>query len=192
MGLLVKRAVSGFLLLIGAAWSYGAAAFLAADGSLTWTLPQRAPLPTQADNLASFRFGPTLRASSYHRGEASHHHPAFLIDGRTAPTLLEKWSSGLLDREPWIEIEWREPRDLSMVQIWHAGVLEPPAFTIRSYRISCLGARAPAPSVWVTSNRSPIATHALGCRGARGVRIDWTPNAPGDVVRVFEVEVWSK
>jgi hypothetical protein len=192
MSLYAKRALVFCMVLVGVAWSYGAAAFLAADGSLTWTLPRQESPPEQAHNLAWFRFGPTLRASSFHRHDAAHHHPAFLIDGRAAPTLVEKWCSGILDKAPWIEISWGEPRQLSEVKIWHAGFREAAEHTLRRYRLGCLSAQEPAPSLQVTSNTNAIATHALPCRGARGLRIDWTPNVPGERARVYEVEVWGK
>lgn len=190
MRISAKRVVLGLTMLVGAGWSYGAAAFLAADGSLTWTLPCRDPLPAQAENLASFRFGPTLRASSFHRDEVGHHHPVFLIDGKANPTEVEKWCSSRLDPDPWIEISWPQARSISTVKIWHAGFLEPPALTTRRYRLSCLSAQAEAPVVSITSNDSAIATHALPCKEARGIRIDWTPNLPGEPIRVYEIEAW--
>jgi hypothetical protein len=192
MGLNLKRGLTASVLLVGIAWSYGAAAFLVADGSLTWSMPMREPHPARLHNLASYRFGPTLRASSYHRDEVSHHHPAFLIDGRAEPTLVEKWCSGSGDEAPWIEVAWNGPRRLSEVKIWHAGFRESAGDTIRRYRLSCISARQPARALQITSNTVPIATHALACSEASGVRIDWTPNVRGQRVRVYEIEAWGQ
>jgi hypothetical protein len=81
-------------------WAIGAIAFLRADGAMSWTLPQQAPAPQGEHNLASYKLGPTLRASSYYRAVLSPHHPAFVLDGRAHPTTLEKWTSNARDLHP--------------------------------------------------------------------------------------------
>jgi hypothetical protein len=192
MALHARRVLVGCAVLGALAWSYGAAAFLIADGSVTWSMPAREPHPAGLHNLASYRYGPTVRASSFHRHDVFHHHPAFLIDEREAPTQVEKWCSGTGDAAPWTELSWDRPRQLSYVKIRHAGALEQELNTARRYRLSCLSARRPAPTLEVKSNTSAIATHALACPEARGVRIDWMPNVPGERVRVYEVEAWGQ
>lgn len=190
MGLYAKRVL--VVVLLAGAWSYGAMAFLAADGSLTWSLPARGSPPKQAHNLASYRFGPTLRASSFHRDYESHHHPAFLVDGRADPTSVEKWCSGNLDSKPWVELSWPEPRQLTKVTIWLAGSRESPVRTPRRYRLSCLSARRPAPTLAVTSNESTIATHVFACAEARGLRVDWSLDEPDEHACVYEIEAWGQ
>jgi hypothetical protein len=192
MALHARRVLVGAAVLGALAWSYGAAAFLIADGSLTWSMPVREPHPAEAHNLVSYRYGPTLRASSFHRHDVYHHHPAFLVDERQGPTGVEKWCSGTRDAGPWIELSWDRPRQLSQVKIWHAGAFELAVHTVQRYRLSCLNARRPAPSLEITSNTSAVATHALVCPEAHGLRIDWTPNVPGERVRVYEVEAWGQ
>lgn len=183
----------GVLGAIGAAWLIGAALFLSADGSLSWTLARQVEPPPGEHNLAFYKFGPTLRASSYYRDSYSQHHPIFLVDGREQPHEIEKWVSGFHDRSPWVEIRWREPRTLARVVILHAGWRESEAYTVRRYTVSCVSdAVDPPPKLTVTHNEAPVATHALECARARGLRIEWTPNEFGDTTRVYEIEAWGQ
>lgn len=175
------------------AWSIGAVLFLRADGSVRLPMARAATPPAGEHNLALHRWGPTLHTSSYHREPYSHHHPIFLVDGRSVPDAVEKWTSAARDRAPWIEITWREPRKLSRVVIYHAGWRENPRWTAHRYRLSCLSAQgAPGAVLEVTDNQEAVASHALACAGAHGLRIDWTPNAPDDQVRVYEIEAWGE
>jgi hypothetical protein len=114
----------------------------------------------------------------------------FLVDERRSPTLVEKWATAPYDRRPWVEIEWREPRDLERVIIRHAGTREGADLTVRRYVVRCLG--SDAPSVEVADNQDAVAVHALRCDGARGVRLELRPNKRDDLVRVFEIEAWGR
>jgi hypothetical protein len=173
-------------------WLLGAFLFVRADGSLIWRLPRLADGPAAEHNVASFRLGPTLRASSYYRDVLSQHHPAFVLDGRARPSRLEKWTSGLRDQEPWLEVSWHKPRALQRVVIHHAGSVEPDELTIRRYRLRCL-TQSEKVELAVRDNRASVAEHAFACRGATGVRIDWQPNAGNDgLVRIYEIEVWGQ
>ena len=175
------------------AWLIGAALFLRADGSIDWPLQRTSQPPESVHNLALYQWGPTLRASSYFRGALSQHHPIFLVDARDAPGEVEKWTSGVHDRQPWTEILWREPRRLERVVIRHAGTREAAQLTIRRYRLACLlEAGREGPAVSVTQNTESVATHPLACERARGVRVEWTANDPGDQVRVYEIEAWGR
>jgi hypothetical protein len=120
----------------------------------------------------------------------SQHHPLFLIDGRTAPTLLEKWVSAGKDRAPWVEITWREPHNLDRVVIRHAGEYEGAVLTLQNYDLTCMGGAAPA-SVKITDNHAPVAVHALPCAGARGVRLD-AHVKDHEIVRLYEIEAWGR
>jgi hypothetical protein len=178
-----------------AAWFVGAVLFVRSDGSITLQLPRREQPPAHEHNVALYSFGPTLRASSYYREPSSHHHPAFLVDGRTQPSDVEKWASHWSDKRPWTELRWREPRTLSRVVIAHAGTVEIADYTAKKYRISCLtDGDGPRPEpVMVAGNEQPIATHPLACKDARGIRIDWTrARKKHAIVRVYEIEVWGR
>jgi hypothetical protein len=189
---LLSRILRWLVLSIVAAWLVGAILFVSADGSLECTLPRLAAPPDDEHDLALYRWGPTLRVSSYHRDVDAHHHPAFLVDGHDRPELLEKWASAKGDRKPWVEILWREPRTLSRVVIRHAGWQEDEELTAQRYRISCLGPDKPPPPIAVQGNEQPVRTHPLTCAGARGIRIDWKLNPDGELVRVFEIEAWGR
>lgn len=172
-------------------WLFGLIGFLRADGVVRLSMPRReSPGPGEL-NLASYRYGPTVRASSYYRDPTAHHHPMYLVDERRSPALVEKWATAPYDREPWVEIEWRESRQLERVVVHHAGTREGAELTIRSYVVRCLGSDA-APSVEVSDNQLAVAVHPLRCDGARGVRLELTPNERGDLVRVFEIEAWGR
>lgn len=186
----LRRALVAGLLL---AWSIGAVLFLRADGSVYWSLPRAATPPRGEHNLAFYRWGPTLRASSYYREPFSHHHPIFLVDARAEPHEVEKWTSGFHDHDPWLELAWREPRQLARVVIYHAGWREHGDLTVRRYRMTCLQqGGATGPSLHVTDNHEAVATHPLACERAVGVRFEWTPNRPDDHVRVYEIEAWGR
>lgn len=174
------------------AWLVGAVLFVQADGSVTWRMPRARAPRAGPHNLALYELGPTIRASSYHRDVYSHHHPAFLVDGRAEPTVVEKWASAPQDAAPWIEIWWREPRTLERVRITHAGSVEGDELTVRRYRLICLSRHRDAPARTIRDNERAVAVHALACREARGVRIEWQPNQADDAVRVYEVQAWGE
>jgi hypothetical protein len=182
----LRVCVSPVLLL----WLFGMVSFLRADGSMQQSLPRREPPPVGEHNVASFRYGPTLRASSYFRQLRAHHHPMFLVDEQSSPSGIEKWASAPYDQAPWLEIEWREPRKLQRVVVSHAGLREDPRLNARSYRLRCLR-DAPAPVLEVRDNTDSIATHAFACEGARGVRLEW-PLKAGEQARAYEIEAWGQ
>jgi hypothetical protein len=177
--------------LLAGAWLIGLWSFIAADGHCEATLPQRRADPPYQHNLALWDLGPTVRASSYFADWSSQHHPLFLVDGRTSPGLAEKWASGERDAKPWVEILWRKPHALERVVIRHAGWLEQAALTARRYTIRCLGAFGRGPSLDIEGNQEAVATHALRCAEALGIRIEFQRNGI-DLVRVFEVEAWGR
>ncbi|HEX6244721.1 MAG TPA: hypothetical protein VFZ61_27570 [Polyangiales bacterium] len=171
-------------------WLLGLIGFLRADGVVRLSMPRREQPGSGDLNLASYRYGPTVRASSYYREPVAQHHPMFLVDERRSPTIVEKWASTSYDEAPWVEIEWREPRNLERVLIRHAGVREEESLTVRRYTLRCLGGGDTA--LEVRDNREQVATHPLRCAGARGVRLEFVPNEPRELVRVFEVEAWGR
>lgn len=179
------------LIVLALAWLCGAIGFVRSDGSLELTLAPKGTPPTGEHNLASYRWGPRLRASSYHRDPGSHHHPLFLVDGRRDPSLIEKWASSRADRAPWIEIAWREPRALAKVVIAHAGAHEPKPNLAR-YSLRCLSASGSGAPLMVDHNIAAIASHPLPCARALGVRIDFALRDDEDRARVYEIEAWGQ
>jgi hypothetical protein len=180
------------LVVFAGAWLCGLLAFVRADGHFEATLPRRKAPPAHEHNLSSWEYGPTVRASSYFADWGGQHHPLFLVDGRTGPLAVEKWASAEPDRHPWIEILWREEHDLARVVLQHAGTAESSDFNARRYAITCLTAHGQGPSLAVDDNRATVATHALSCAHARGIRVAFEPNDDRAIVRVYEVETWGQ
>ena len=181
-------------LVVGLVWLVGLVGFVATPAVFEVELPRRrAQEPAGEHNLAALELGPRIRASSYWADWAAQHHPAFLVDGREHPGLVEKWTSERGDQAPWVEILWREAHDLARVVIHHAGVVEDPGLTSRRYRVACLRGGEPGPAVSVNGNEQPRATHLLACPQARGVRVEFEPNEDGDrLTRVYEIEAWGR
>jgi len=175
------------------AWLVGLHLFLraGAHSPVVVSLPFLRPHPAGVHNLVEHAYGTRLRASSYFRDRVAQHHPAFLVDGRAHPSLVEKWASDPTDAKPWVELLWTGEREIERVFIQHAGAVESDEYTARRYVLTCLSPRAPLPVV-VRDNKAAEREHDLRCQGARGLRIDFTPNSPGALVRVFEVEVWGR
>jgi hypothetical protein len=197
-GRLRARIVTAVIIALAAAWLFGLTRFLQAAGRISITLPRQAPSPAEEHNLASWRWGPTVQVSSYHQDPFAHHHPAFLVDERIGPSLLEKWGSDPRDPHPWAEITWRQPRTLSRIVLRHAGEYEADSETLTHYTLTCLrdsGAAGPLArdtEVRVSDNKSRIAIHPLPCKDARGVRIDVNLNAPNTMARLYEIEAWGQ
>jgi hypothetical protein len=182
----------GLVCVLALTWALGLLLFLhTGRGTVTVALPALQSHPSGEHNLVARAYGPVLRASSYFRDRIAQHHPAFLVDARSGPGLVEKWASDPKDVNPWIELSWSSEREVCRVRIEHAGHAESSDFTARKYSLTCLASPAP-PALVVTDNAAAIIEHSLHCRGARGVRIDFLPNTPGDLVRVFEIEVWGQ
>jgi hypothetical protein len=181
---LVLAALAGAL---AGLWSVGLVRFVRAEGVVEYQRAGRARAGLR--NLAAVTEGVAVRASSAFRPVDAQHHPAFLFDEVAAPTRLEKWTSGRGDRAPWVEVRWPEPRAIERVVLYHAGWREPASYTARDYRVRCLDALG---EIIVTNNKSAIARHELACVGARGVRLEVAPNHAGDLVRLYELEVWGR
>jgi hypothetical protein len=146
--------------------------------------------PPEEHNLAALEYGPTVRASSMDR--VNTFHPLYVVDGKTTPTPMEKWSSESHDEHPWIEVRWDRPRTVTRIVVAHAGAVESPVYTMRNYELVCLGA-GDGPSMKVTDNTQAVATHLVACPNASGVRIEFE-REPGAraVARVYEVEAWGR
>jgi hypothetical protein len=193
-----RKAVAALFVMVAGGWLFGLVRYLRADGSVSVTLPRQAPPPADEHNVASWRWGPTVRVSSYHHDPFAQHHPAFLVDERVGPSTLEKWASLPEDAHPFVEIVWREPRTISRVVLRHAGEYESDAETLAAYRLTCLhdggGGRdlLRGTTLSVVGNRARVAIHPLACANARGLRLDATPGRPGTMVRLYEIEAWGR
>lgn len=184
--------LSGVALAV--AWTAGLVGFVASPGVFAVDVPRIEQPPQGRHNLAQVSLGPTVRASSFYADWSAHHHPLFLIDGRAQPQALEKWASSPRDRRPWVEILWREDRELDTVVVRHAGSVEDAGLTVRRYQITCLdagGRRRLASALRVDDNSQTVATHPLHCAHSRGLRVDvWTE--ANDVARLYEIEAWGR
>jgi len=180
------------LALLGGLWLWGLVSFVRADGHFEVTLPRLRNPPASLHNMSLWDLGPTIRASSFYGDWGSHHHPAFLVDGKATPDRVEKWASAEHDRHPWIEITWRENHDLERVVIRHAGSVESDDMTAQHYTLRCLTSSGQGPSLEVQSNQAAMAYHDLVCAQARGVRIEFVPKDSKDIIRVYEVETWGR
>jgi hypothetical protein len=177
--------------VLAGSWITGFALFLRASPVVTVALPAVAHHPTAEHDLAAARYGPTLRVSSYLADVYNQHHPAFLVDEQRHPTRVEKWASDAGDRKPWVEIRWRGAHDVSRVVIEHAGSVEDPGLTARTYTLTCLTASGRGPVLAVHDNTDAVATHPLACAAAVGLRVDFELDG-ADIVRVFEIAAWGR
>lgn len=175
-----------------ALWLVGFVLFLRAPSVVTIDLPALAPHPAGEHDIAAARFGPTIRVSSYLADVYNQHHPAFLVDQLAHPTRVEKWASNDHDPHPWVEIRWRGRHDISRVVVEHAGSVEDPGLTAHTYTLTCLEAAGVGPTLSVSGNTADVATHRLVCPAAIGLRVDFVPDGPDGLVRVFEIAAWGK
>lgn len=185
----LRRAAPLAAAVLGAGLLFGLVRFLRADGVTTLRFVRIQAPPADEHNLADWRLGPTVRASGYHRDPLAHFHPVFLVDARTSPSVNEKWVSPP-GPGSWIEITWREPRNLERVVLRHAGELEP-GLSLASYTVQCLREGGPGPSIEVAVNRANLAVHALACPGARGIRFQPLLEHR-EVARIYEIEAWGR
>jgi hypothetical protein len=174
-------------MLVGCASLFlvGLTRFLRADATFEVTLPRvtTSPATTAETNLVALATGPILRASSFDRDVYGFAHPAYLVDGRDAPSAGEKWTPRFDDAAPWIELGFREPRHVRRVVVRHGKRPN------RAYHIRCLGDGAPV--LEVKRNKASVASHELDCPRASGVRIDFTKSR-GKAPVVYEVEVFGR
>lgn len=187
---LFKASVALVLLLVGA-WAAGLIVFLRRQSGLSFTFPVLEAHPKSLHNLAFYRYGTTVSASSYDFWLDSQHHPGFLVDDLKRETADQKWATLSSDVRPWVELRWQQPATLERIQIRHAGAIEEKGYTARKYTITCLTSNAKGSTLEILGNELPVASHDLKCDEAIGVRLTFWPNGKGDVVRVFEVQAWG-
>jgi hypothetical protein len=170
--------------------------FVRGERTVVVSLPARAPLPNdKVRNVADAYFGPTVRASSALTSPYFYQHdPAFAVDGRRRPSLIEKWASRPDDPRPWIEVLFPRPVHLQRVVLLHAGAFEPADYTADTYRLRCIRVGGKhADWLQVKGNTLAKTTHALDCSDASGVRVEFTPRPGGDhIVRLFEIEAFGQ
>lgn len=162
--------------------------FVTARPNVDIRFPARRPHPPELHDLASVEYGPVVTASSYE--PTGHHHPAFLVDRRRHPTLLEKWASDPADRHPWVEIRWGEPHEVAEVVVVQGAAFEDARYLTR-FLLSCLGGEAGSMARWVNDVR-PVGREAMPCPGATGIRLEFVLDAQSDLVRIYEIEAWGR
>jgi len=149
------------------------ARFALARPAIEVRFPRQYENPRERHDLARFVHGSTVRVSSAFW--ALRHHPGYLLSGHATPTAVEKWVSDPRDREPWAEVELREPHDVDEV----AFAFEPPA--PRRVRIECFeGARR------IEAVETAQARQQIRCPGARRVRATFFTQ--GQLVRLYRFE----
>jgi hypothetical protein len=163
-------------------------AFVAARSNVEVRFPARRPHPPGLHDLASMEYGTVVTASSCE--PTGHHHPAFLVDRRPRPTLLEKWASDPADRHPWVEIRWGEPHDVTEVVVVQGAALENARYLTRFF-LRCLGDASGSTARWVNDVR-PVGREVMPCPRARGIRLDFLLDAQSDIVRIYEIEAWGR
>ena len=180
-------AAAGLTLVLGMA----ALAFAREHPVSETRFPVLEPHPSTEHNLALYRYGTWVRASSVFWPAL--HHPGFAVDGRKTPSGAEKWASAPEDFSPWIEVRWDKPRHVSRVELIFSGRYEG-AGTMRDYTLSCLGAARHAEPLVVRDNGNDIASHELVCDDAEGVRAEFRAGegTANDIVRLYELEVMGQ
>lgn len=149
--------------------------------------PVLEPHPSGEHDLALYRYGTQVRASSVFWPNL--HHPGFAVDGYATPSGTEKWASAPDDPAPWIEVRWDKPRHVSRVVLTFSGRIEGMG-TMRDYTVACLVNGQRASERVVHDNADDIARYELGCDNAEGVRVDFRtgPGTANDLVRLYELE----
>ncbi|WP_224364815.1 discoidin domain-containing protein [Hyalangium versicolor] len=177
------------LVAIGTSLLLGAAAIaFARERPVSETqFPVLEPHPATEHDLALFRYGSRVRASSAFW--PSLHHPGFVVDGYATPSGTEKWASAPEDASPWVEVLWDKPRHVSRVVLTFSGRLEGGG-TMRDYTLICLSQGQGASQFVVHDNREDIARHEVGCDNAEGVRVEFRVGSGtgNDLVRLYELE----
>ncbi len=145
----------------------------------------RAPL----NHLARCDRGVSVRVSS---SDVEHaHHPIFLIDGRIGSP-IEKWSSFIGDKKPWVELRFASPVAARAVVLHHAGAKEGPALNIADFDVRVRQGGAWQKVADVRGNAQSVTTHAIPAGALIDrVRIDiLRPNAAGERrAFLYEIEV---
>lgn len=182
--------IAGFLLLI--VWLAGLAKFILSGKAIAFVMPFQSEHPLGIHNLGLYRYGPEIRASSYYADIDNQHHPAFLVDGLSQPSVLEKWSSSPQDAHPWVEIRWNKPALLKHVKIHHPGATENLRFTSRLHSLSCIFTGETMETRAIKNQQLSVAEHQIGCDHAIGVKLLIDPPPNEKIVRVYELEAWGE
>lgn len=165
--------------------------FARATPTCTVTLPVQAAHPVETHDVASYRYGPTIVASSAMLG--SLHHPAFLVDDVQRPTMMMKWVSATGDAAPYVALRFRRAHALERIDVHLAGTRETPLLDVKRASVRCLGAGfRPEGRAHAMRPEGSHMRQVLGCR-AHGVRVDFDLSVDAvDVARIFEIEVLGR
>ncbi len=165
----------------------GLARFVLARPAIEVRFARSAPVTSVRRDLASFREGAIVRASSAFW--APRHHPGYAVDGEARPAELEKWASAPGDRAPFLEVQFDGPRDVDEVALTLAGAVEGAGRNERDFRIACFAGERTLRDLTVTGNAESLVRRPLDCPGADRVRVTFTPR---DLARVYELEVMGR
>jgi len=158
--------------------------FALAHPTLEVRFPRAAADPPGRHDLADFRYGPVVRASS--AAWAEHAHPGYVVDRVAAPSSREAWASAADDAAPWLEVELDRPRAIDEVVLARPVPAHP-------YKLECFARATVVASTFVSDDRGARGRHPLACPGADRVRVTFAGAGPdrGGPVRVDELEVWG-
>lgn len=182
-------------IVVGGPWVYGLVQFLKTRQPVLQEISPTEDHPFGLHNAASWRYGPTVAASSFLNDFDEQQHPIFVVDEVSNPTFLERWSSSPHDRAPWIEVRWQSPIELEKVVLVHGSAFDVDAKVVRRFFIQCIGAGSPkgqTKKLEVVDNSAKTSSHSMHCSGAVGVRIGLTPPDSRASVHLYEVEAWGR
>ncbi len=183
------RPVRLLLLVVPLALAAGLVRFTLARPPIEVRFARSAPADGLRRDLAHFKEGPIVRASSVFA--FARHHPGYVVDGQERPTLLEKWVSAPGDLAPFIEVQLDRARQIDEVALELAGAHEDQDFTMRRYRLECFAGAQLIARLQIDANAQPRPGHALRCPSSDRVRVTFAaePDTPRDVARVYELLV---
>lgn len=166
--------------------------FSSRDGLAVTPAIESAPSVVEGTNPTSYRRGTVVVASSYDL--FSSHHPIYAIDGEPYPTNLERWVPAATDRNPYLELHFRQPIDFESVrlQFQPSSLLTatwPSDFELRCYS-DVTPHSEPLAIAQVGDNREANPIVPLGCSGATVLRADFVPPEGRPFgAWLFEIEV---
>lgn len=159
------------------------AQFVVAHPTIETRFPRTSADPAERHDLADFRYGITLRASS--AAWADHAHPAYVVDRVASPSWRERWASASDDPAPWIEVEFDRKRAIDEVVLTRATPTP-------SFKIECYAGPSAVASLYVPAARELQTRHPMPCASADRVRITFSKDPRGAPVQLYELEVWGR
>jgi hypothetical protein len=157
--------------------------FVVAHPAIETRFPRTATDPSDRHDLADFRYGVTVRASS--AAWAEHAHPAYVVDRVASPSWRERWASASGDAAPWIEVALDRERAIDEVVLARAAPTPP-------FKIECYAGPSAVASLHVPGAGELRTRHPVPCAGADRVRVTFSTPPGGAPVQLYELEVWGR